>query len=346
MLCLTAALAGCGAPVGWIVPYEVVVELRADHTPPFDRDAFDRAVRERFDTQLTPGPWLEEQWRSLDGDKLLHDARDGDLILVKNYQAQSLSSTIGLASPTWFDHSGVLEFTPAGPLVYESWPVVRIFAFTRDFASRFVGHTQATPLAEYLARYHHALVVRPPGDGARRLERARKLAAERIPFDCYHDPKRPELSCTEFLSQVGEFELTPIPTSPLPAIAHLRGVLGWYVQSFITPDGVLALPGVQVICELGRHRSLAEVRALQAMWREIHHMSQREGSIPGDWLTYSRLHLFGWHPRVRALLEWSVALARLRPDVDPESRARVLMELALSPGPKDLAGAQAASAKL
>ena len=322
--------ASCGAPMSWVVPYEVVVELREDRTPPFDRGAFDDAVRARFGAHLVAVSWLQDRWRPLTSDPLEQVAVDGDLLLVKNHQAQSLSSSVGLAVPTWFDHAGVLEHTAAGPVVLESWPGVVLLALTPDFASRFKGRAQATPLGDFLARYHHAVVLRLPGGGEERVARARALIEEDAPFDCYHDPERPELSCTEFVAACCQVDLDGVPVSALPNVGRVKEALGWYVETFVTPGTLLGVEGAHVVAELGRHRSRAEVELLRATWTEIHRMSQREGSSMGDWLSYDTTRLFGWRPRTVALLEWSASLARAEPGRDPWDTARALVELSLT----------------
>ncbi len=327
-LCVPVLLASCQLPVSLVVPSSVVAALNRDQLPPFERVEFDREVQERFGDQVQAVDWYEGEWRQLAGEDLFSEASDGDLLLVKNTQAQSLASTVGLATPTWFDHSGVIQVTEAGTMVIESWPDVRLVAKTPDFASRLYGKVQITPVRQFLERYHHGLILRPAGDGRQRVERALALAEQGITFDPYHDPERPELSCTEFVAQVTGVDLEPIPVSPVPSISNTRVELGWYVSCFVTPDTFLDLPGAAWIGELGRHGSLEEVRALRAMWFEIHRMSQRSGSSMGDWVGYDRFRLFGWRPRVTALLEWAVGLARFSPGGDHEERARILVELA------------------
>ncbi|MDA1264096.1 MAG: hypothetical protein O2816_03335 [Planctomycetota bacterium] len=326
----TALLCGCTAPVGFIVPGEVVRNLSTDTLPPFDRSSFGAQVRDHFGLEhIEPEPWVEDDWRRFDAPELMSGVRDGDLLLVKSRKAQSLATTVGLARPTWFTHSGILEHTPAGVVVHESWPAVALWTKTDTFVERFQGGTRTTPVLEFLARYHHGQIVRPPGDAAARLVRARELVARNIPFDSFHDPARPDLTCTEFCAVVMEVDLPIVPISAVESINATQFALGWYVQGFQTPGLLADEPGTVAVGELGRHRSAEEVASLRATWQEIHRMSQRPGSSMGDWVGYDRFKLFRMRPRSEALLCWSVALERAGIELSHAERARVLVKLSL-----------------
>jgi hypothetical protein len=354
LILLLSVGSACQAPISWVVPRVVLDELSRDTRAPFDGEAFADQVRARYGSELEPAAQLEQNWTRLDlsGPPVERSAlgssthpalaglADGDLILAKNGHAQGLATTLGLAAPTWFDHSGFLVLDPEGAAVLESWPEARLLAKTPNFVSRFHGTTRRTPLPEFLARYEYVAFVRPLGDSSIWLETARRLVEQRIPFDPYHDPARPELSCAEFLSEAlgsaGVGIPAPAPVSLQPSTMRVREALGFEVDAFLTPDAFARLPGSRQVGALGRHRSLAEVGALRAMWFEIHRRSQEPGAGMGDWLVVDRWRLFGWHPRTQALLRWAITLARIGAPGTPEQRARELVDLALGePRPLD-----------
>ena len=122
-----------------------------------------------------------------------------------------------------------------------------------------------------------------------------------------------------------------------PGVSEARLGAAFRARAFVTPDAFLDLAGSRRVGELGRHRSLAEVRALQALWVELHARAQEPGGAMGDWLRVDRFRLFGWHPRCAALLGWTVGLSRARDDCDPAELARALVELALDPRGGELA---------
>lgn len=324
---LLLALASCRAPISWIAPSQAIDSLLTDTLPAFDEDALEERVHARYGDHLERVKWMESGWRVLQEVEL----QTGDLILVKNRKAQSLATSVGLAEATWFDHSGMIEVTEEGAFVIDSWPAVELLVDVDTFVDRFQGGGRVQTITDFLSDYHHAYVLRPQSGGELAVARAKGLVEAGLEFDPRHNPTNPAMSCVELLEYGLERTLRWVPVSEVEDVSRVRLALGWDVNGFLTPDLFLEQADLVPVGEFGRHRSSVEARALREVWFEIHRYSQRPGSSMGDWIGFDRFFLFGWKPRVKALLEWSVAIVRDDPTVDPVELARFLVAGSLSP---------------
>ncbi|MEW6074515.1 MAG: hypothetical protein AB1726_18210 [Planctomycetota bacterium] len=346
---LLPAAAGCHAfPLSLYVEGEVLDELSAtSFRSAVDDREIAAGMRERLGYDGGRAPYLEEAFHRLDlapadpfspaaaddpASPFLAGLASGDVILAKNPKAQSLAATLSFAEFAYYDHLGVLVFEDGGVWVYEAWPRLRLLSTAPDFISRFQGHVDRVPLREFLARYETLELVRlpDPGRNARAVEAARRSRAQRIPYDPYHDPEQPGLSCSEyvemlFLAEAGyPAGLPPRPLGRNAAWARIADSLGFRAPAYVVPDDFAGLEGARSVGIISRHRTLAEARAMRTAFRVLHDRD-RPDSPAGDYLAAHPWHFLVYRDTTLAYFEWTKGYVRAHPEAS-EATLRAAIE--------------------
>ena len=358
------AIAGCGnLPVSAFVPQEVVRGLsQGQYVEDLDHAAVARAVEEatgygagprrvgpalfrRLDRVVPGGPWNAQRFaerRGADAERLAGVAA-GDLILAKNPKPQSFGSSLALDPFGYYDHVALLSFEDERAFVYESWPRLVLFGSAPKFAGRFRGHVRRVPFAAFLARYETLVFLRWPEIESQRLvDAARHAARDRIPYDPYHDPENPALSCSEFLvyllEQAGAASLPQAwSTTRNSSVRAVIEALGFAAPAIYAPDGFAHMPGVKCVAVISRLANLGELRAREAAFELLYdRLAPQSGPQAGaaqvermgSYLAFDRWRLSRYRRNVELFLNWAGGYGARCEPVSREAARQVLERMA------------------
>jgi len=352
-----ALVAGCATfPASLVVPSDALDELarRPTTVEALDEREVARGVRAVVGDAAPPLPLASRRVHRVDrapvGRGFLpreargadsvwtRDLATGDLLLAKTPGARSLGSSLALAEATYYDHVGVAVVEGGRVRVYESWPELVLVGPSPSFAARFRGGARRGPLSAFLARYEVVEVVRVLGEG-RRAELGRAARAsldEGIVFDPYHDPDRPELSCSEYaLHLLERAGWEPAAAADGPelcaptanaSVGRVMRALGFGSRGYLAPDAFARVPGARRVALFSRHATRAETFALRDahlhLWRRL-----GDGGRVADLLAPHPWRLMRYRANVRRFLEQVKGVFRRRPDAGAEERRRVVAAL-------------------
>lgn len=341
-------LQGCGTfPASLYVEDPVLEELsRTRFTEHVNETALGFQMSARLGYEAGRVPLCEARFRRLDlpeleafdpedadfvGSPSTQGLCEGDIVLAKNKKPQSLATTLAFRDFTFFNHQGLLVWEEGRFFVLESWPKLDLFGSAPDFAGRLRGHVQQVALSEFLARYEIVEFYRLPDAeaNARAVVAARALTAERIPYDPYHDPARPGLSCSEFMALALEragyaLELTPRPIADNPSVRRTLTSLGFGNQGYVVPDDFAQQPRETRVGWMSLHATAAEDLTIREAYRLLHERAG-ENAPYGEHVGLDPWHLLRYRENVVAFLEWAKGCVRAHAASEP-AEIRALLE--------------------